>query len=540
MKYIWPFLLGIIVIGGLTLRLCNLDGPSFIGDELFHVFAAEKILEGKGPLLPSGYLYSRSLLFTYLVAFSTFLGSFNEFSARLPAALIGTLTIIAVFYIGRRWYSTSAGLIAALLTSLTPLEIFLSRQVRFYTAFQLLYILFLFILFHSLDSQPINSRLLGKRICKYFNKIQLCPFLLMASAILFALSYHLQSLSIVGLVGPAFYVLILAFLAPFIKKMLLPRKKKFYILGTLIIVAGIVAILTPSTIEKFTEVNTHIPSWAQKSWHYYHDRLVADYPIVFGSFLIMALIALIKNPKATLYLVTCFAVPIAVQSLFFELKHIRYIFHLIPIMYIVSGAGISIALKRLYKQLSKLIAANVKIPHPQISAAFLILGAASCVFTATPWLAKGITLHRLEIGISRWNGSSQWRETMHGIQPYIKPADVVICSLPALAMYYNPTLKNLYQLNNQTIRLNSATNMRDASGNLLDYSSGAQCIENLEQLKQILKSKSRAWFISEKHRLRNDSYYSIDIKRYMKNCFKSVEISGVEDMVVWQLNEWYN
>ena len=48
-------------------------------------------------------------------------------------------------------------------------------------------------------------------------------------------------------------------------------------------------------------------------------------------------------------------------------------------------------------------------------------------------------------GITKWIGFSSWRDAMDRIQPYINNNDVVISSLPVLALHYSPHLKNLYQ-----------------------------------------------------------------------------------------------
>src|SRR5262249_43603501 len=62
-------------------------------------------------------------------------------SARLPSALIGTLSVLALFWFTRRLLSTGVALLAALLLALSPLHVWYSQEARWYAQWLLLTIL---------------------------------------------------------------------------------------------------------------------------------------------------------------------------------------------------------------------------------------------------------------------------------------------------------------------------------------------------------------------------------------------------------------
>ena len=62
----------------------------------------------------------------------------GEFILRLPSAVAGTLTVLAVYLLGRRLFGTRMGLVSALLTALLPYAVWYSQEARNYALFMLL------------------------------------------------------------------------------------------------------------------------------------------------------------------------------------------------------------------------------------------------------------------------------------------------------------------------------------------------------------------------------------------------------------------
>jgi len=140
-------LLILILIFGAFLRVYNLGDAPFWIDESISSIVAKNILEKGVPLLDSGMMYKGAYVFHYLQAFFLSFG-LNDFNARIISVIFGLLTILLGYFIGRE-YSKSGGIITALFMSVFYLEVFYSRQARFYQMFQFMFFLSLYLLYKS-------------------------------------------------------------------------------------------------------------------------------------------------------------------------------------------------------------------------------------------------------------------------------------------------------------------------------------------------------------------------------------------------------
>ncbi len=137
-----------ILIFALFLRISFLENPSFWVDESISSLASLKILEKGIPVFDSGVLYSRALVFHYSQALSFIIFGVNDFAARFPSVIFGVLSVFLAFLVGRE-YNKNAGLIFALFVATFFLEVFFSRQARFYQLFQLAFFASIYLLYKS-------------------------------------------------------------------------------------------------------------------------------------------------------------------------------------------------------------------------------------------------------------------------------------------------------------------------------------------------------------------------------------------------------
>lgn len=129
-----------------------LHGHPFI-DEFTSILAARAILQYGLPVLPSGLFYDHGLLFSYLAAPWVGLATGLDHSispsslfilARLPSLIVGVATIPLLYWIGRRWVSPRAGLVAAALLAVSPEGMVWGGRARMYALAQLLALLMAF------------------------------------------------------------------------------------------------------------------------------------------------------------------------------------------------------------------------------------------------------------------------------------------------------------------------------------------------------------------------------------------------------------
>lgn len=130
------WLLAIIIFAGFLLRVVQLDKlpVGFTGDEAQQGYSAYSILKtGRDewgdllPLFPRGLGDYKPPLYTYItIPFVAILG-LNEFAVRLPAALAGGFSVLAVYLLTSVLFNKKVALWAAILMAFNPWHIQLSR-----------------------------------------------------------------------------------------------------------------------------------------------------------------------------------------------------------------------------------------------------------------------------------------------------------------------------------------------------------------------------------------------------------------------------
>lgn len=145
-----------LIISGFILRIHKLNVQSFWMDEAISSIAAVSLLQEGLPVLPSGVVYTRAILNTFLISTSFSLFGINESSARLPSVLFGTLTIFLVYLMGLKWGNRQIAIMAALLVTFSVWEIAWSRQARMYQQLQFFYLLSLFTFYEFIHGKSIK------------------------------------------------------------------------------------------------------------------------------------------------------------------------------------------------------------------------------------------------------------------------------------------------------------------------------------------------------------------------------------------------
>lgn len=142
--------LSIIIVFALFLRIYHLGNSGLWIDESISASVAKNIIEKGVPLLDSGWFYGGAYCFHYIQAFFLLFGN-TDFLARFSSVIFGLLTVFLAYLIGKE-YSKSGGIISALFMSVFFLEVFFSRQARYYQLFQLMFFLSIYLLYKSKEN----------------------------------------------------------------------------------------------------------------------------------------------------------------------------------------------------------------------------------------------------------------------------------------------------------------------------------------------------------------------------------------------------
>ncbi|MCS6828616.1 MAG: glycosyltransferase family 39 protein [Caldilinea sp.] len=146
---------GLLLVLGFWLRWRHIQNVSLHVDEFTTLWAARRTLELGAPLMPSGVLYTRGLLATYVTALAGVLAGLDYTTGRLPALFFSLATIAAVFVIGRRVWNGRVAWLAAPGLTLLPEAIVWGGRARFYAQLQFFTLLTVWAAFWAVKA--INS-----------------------------------------------------------------------------------------------------------------------------------------------------------------------------------------------------------------------------------------------------------------------------------------------------------------------------------------------------------------------------------------------
>ncbi len=122
----------LILLGGFALRVERLGVPSLWLDEMGQATPA---LRGLGAVIDAARRHHGAAPLDYLLTWLALHVAHEDFVARLPAALLGTLTIALVYLLAREVFDDLEGVLAALLLAVAPLHLRYSQEARFYALF---------------------------------------------------------------------------------------------------------------------------------------------------------------------------------------------------------------------------------------------------------------------------------------------------------------------------------------------------------------------------------------------------------------------
>ncbi len=123
----------IVIAVGAFLRLYKIDQfMTFLGDEGRDVIIVRRLLVYGDPILIGpgtsiGNMYLGPLYY-YMMAPALLLANFSPVGPAVQIALLGVVTILIIWWMGREWFGKYAGLIAAVLYAISPTVITFSRS----------------------------------------------------------------------------------------------------------------------------------------------------------------------------------------------------------------------------------------------------------------------------------------------------------------------------------------------------------------------------------------------------------------------------
>ncbi|MDH3674801.1 MAG: glycosyltransferase family 39 protein [Anaerolineae bacterium] len=196
---VWRAAILTIVVLAFYLRLRALTLFQFHMDEFFTLTAANIIATSGLPLYPTGLFYDPGLPFSYIDGILFWLLGFSEALGRWPAIIFGTLSVVAVYWLGSRALRSQAiGVLAALWLALSLESVEWSGRARMITLAQWLVLMSVALLWLGLTRDSVRYRLFfaisyGLTLLSHFATIVLMPAWIAAALVLWKFrEFHLR------------------------------------------------------------------------------------------------------------------------------------------------------------------------------------------------------------------------------------------------------------------------------------------------------------------------------------------------------------
>jgi 4-amino-4-deoxy-L-arabinose transferase-like glycosyltransferase len=525
--FAWGAPLAVVALG-LVLRLAGLADLGLGFDELQHIYAARAVLESGEPVLPSGWVYDRALLFTQMVAASMATFGDSAFAARLPSVGFGTATILLVFVAGRTFFGAGTGLLAAFLIATLPFELVWARTARMYAVYQFFSVLAGYAFYRGFEPEesargPLTravERLRVGRLSTLNGQLGLEWLLVSLLALVTALQLH----SLTGLLGLAVlaYGGFLAILVAFRDGPAAGLRSKYFVLSLIGVVTIALAAVTPGLGDEIVRQLQFRPDWvgdARAEPTFYLRMLHSGTFVPMGFFFLLGLVLVVtRADRAALFVAILAGVPLAFHSLLARTQSPRYVYDCFPWIVLLScwAATTLFSLER-----DRIIdSARALLPGSTLAqrAAPAALGTLliGCFLVLPSGIRNG-TRNALRQGTTAGGQYNvAWGEACRFLSDRVEAEDVLIASIP-LAADYEGCPKVSYNLDNgeidQFLEGESARFPRHVFAD-------TPAIVDLAGLEEVLASPRRYWLVTDTQRFGNDGNTPPDVRAHVLESFE--------------------
>jgi hypothetical protein len=458
--------------------------------------------------LPVQYVQTSELIYPGTALASLFFED-PRLIVRTPALCFGILTIWLLYFVGRRMFGASTGLIAAAIYAFSANCIQMAYYGRYLSQLQFFTLLTVYLFWQTVrGAGPLRARAL---------------WLTMVSFLAMFLTWEGSALIALGMV-----------LAAVIHR----RGRLYTILGNatvwqvLILTAAIVVLQLSHRSLQLTQMMTYgtgaaeatlTPMWNYPNCEYWYyvwasswsrDALVPLALAVFGGAL-LAVRHAYRQPARFLFLV--FMTTCLLTALLLSLKAWRYAYHLTPFMILLAAAALVAAARRLAKM----------TPSLNAPAAWRYYGHAvgALVVVAAVALGSGLTVQLTELPGFRLRAGGMEAVGPHAlvfsdhaggvkfVQERIQPGDVVMADRPHVVDLLMGRRPEYFPENKLYVQM-TLDNRRPLP---LHHYGASVALSSRASLEHAFTQHSRIWYISRPNAMRveNDPEAQAFLRQHM-------------------------
>jgi hypothetical protein len=523
-----------LVLAGLALRATNLGNPSFSFDEYYHVFAAESLLEGEGLRLPSGRVYDRAALVTLATAASFRLFGEGEAQARLPALAFGAGTLVLTYAVGCSLFGSLAGTIALALVAFSPNAIDADRYARLYSPLTFFTLLAAFAAFRTTERLGAASG----SFATYDSWRRWAALAVTALAV----GVHLHPMALSLAVVLQVYALLLAagswgetrWQVDDDEQTRAARSaaRRYAAVAAVLAIALGVAAAVPQVRARLLEASMTPLAWYRPSpgdLATYHYHLVEQYTWIWYLVWPASVILVVARPRAGLFTVLAFWLPLVVLSGLVVTKSPRYVTPLLPFAWLILGGAVQVVWpatrEALIRSLEPLWPCWPR-PSPRnrgIAAGLVVLVAMAPVLRLTPSLVSAVQRPTKKTGVLTTGYFADWRGLGQRLAVGLPERAVVVSSVPFAIRYYLG--RSAHHLVSPNHRLGAGDWDRRAR-------SDAGQVQTADHLETLRRSGVPVWVMLERFRWENGGQVDEGLKRLLISTCRRIDLPAEMDLVV--------
>ncbi|MDR0834787.1 MAG: glycosyltransferase family 39 protein [Candidatus Symbiothrix sp.] len=427
-----------LTIVAFVLRVWNVDYLTLWVDEYVHVDRARFF-----PVSPLFTDDNNGILYTLFVIPLFKLFAVNEFWARFPSVVFGTLLVPMAYLFAKKYLNRHTALLTAALITCSTYLVFWSRIARNYAIFAFFFLLLLFVLGQALNVD--NGFKETKN--KVLNYLKIRSKYLWISLVLLVLSILSHQLTFLAIYGILFYYVLL-----FVTDLVRGRAnfKSFEAVVSYFAVVFSAILFIPSIQAVFKSVfllflpenvaNWVLPNlarlselWATepyKAFQIYLEVLKTDYHAIYWLGFIGLAVALFRYRKTGYYLISMFGVLFLLMSFVFREPSLpRYLIYIYPLFLM----GIALSIQTVLSGLPKL-KINIKPEYATLIAVALIC----CLPPARTSAQLVKTKAHGQVVSPAFSAFyfPDWKTSAQKIKPQLGKNDVVISTMPTYVDFY--------------------------------------------------------------------------------------------------------
>ncbi|MBN2030698.1 glycosyltransferase family 39 protein [bacterium] len=528
----WGIIVTLIILCGcgVFLRFWNLGTQSLWVDETNALYAAQDWLSNGTLTLPSGFPYHRGLVYTYLTAF-VFKGlGVSEQTVRFPAAFFGFLSILLSYFVAARIFSKKVGLLTAFLVTFSHFEVGWSRTAKMYTLLQCSTLVFMYAFIRAFEANTGNRKLVESQTSKKspFQRLGLClrewhisPFWMVMSILVFGISYlYIHRLILFLMAGVFFYFAWFAFLHFFEEKNLKKVINKYSIMMfSMVLGLGFIWIVFPYLQDAIHYFLSYTPSWATgessaQNKLFLFEFLISSQRFPIAAFFFIGSFQLFSHQNKLGWIpFWLFICPLFLLSFLFTHRVPTYILFVYPLFLTISAFGFVNLLESEFIVLrNHLLLKREWMKQAIVTLLFL-------VFVISPWFRITLNIPFYKDGANNSAVTTQeWREASKRVIDHKQADDVIISSLPQVALYYG--LHSDYVLNWASLIQSREEQYYGDTGREIDIYSGTVIIQSLNELEEIINTNPHGYILVGEYDLNHVNYIPEDIKTFILNSFE--------------------